>query len=87
MVVIRRNAGGAYVLAELDGALSRLRYAAARIVPYHARSHVSVDISHLTGLSAEDLMAATTDDPIKDTPPDFDALPPSEFPDTPDILD
>ncbi|EIN06120.1 hypothetical protein PUNSTDRAFT_32250, partial [Punctularia strigosozonata HHB-11173 SS5] len=40
MVVVRRNTGGAYVLAELDGSLSRLRYAAARLVPYHAHSRI-----------------------------------------------
>ncbi|KDQ13321.1 hypothetical protein BOTBODRAFT_97858, partial [Botryobasidium botryosum FD-172 SS1] len=34
MVVVRRNKGGAYVLAEVDGSLSKLRYAAFRLIPY-----------------------------------------------------
>ncbi|EIN13157.1 hypothetical protein PUNSTDRAFT_22626, partial [Punctularia strigosozonata HHB-11173 SS5] len=55
MVVVRRNAGGAYVLAELDGSLSRLRYAAARLYPFTPRPHISVDISHLTNLSPAEL--------------------------------
>ncbi|EIN11610.1 hypothetical protein PUNSTDRAFT_24158, partial [Punctularia strigosozonata HHB-11173 SS5] len=42
MVVVRRNAGRAYLLAELDGCLSRLRYAAARLVPYRNRAAVNV---------------------------------------------
>jgi hypothetical protein len=77
MVVVRRNTGGAYILAELDGALSRLRYAAARLVPYHPRQLINVDIGHLTGLTSEELAAATADDPVEEQPPDFDipALP------------
>jgi hypothetical protein len=75
MVVVRRNSGGAYVLAELDGSLSHLRYAAARLVPYHARTHIDIDISHLTGLSSDELMAATADEAVEDQPPEFDAAP------------
>ncbi|EIN07618.1 hypothetical protein PUNSTDRAFT_26530, partial [Punctularia strigosozonata HHB-11173 SS5] len=45
MVVIRRNTGGAYILAELDGSLSRLRYTAARLVPYCARATINVDVT------------------------------------------
>jgi hypothetical protein len=81
MVVVRRNKGGAYILAELDGSLSRLRYAAARLVPYHARSHIETDISHLTGLSPDELTAATAEDSIEQQAPDFDMLPtPLELP-------
>jgi transposase InsO family protein len=45
MVVVRRTKGGAYILAELTGAVSRLRYAAFRLMPYHARTQVSVPVS------------------------------------------
>ncbi|EIN06905.1 hypothetical protein PUNSTDRAFT_22853, partial [Punctularia strigosozonata HHB-11173 SS5] len=55
LVVVRRNSGGAYVLAELDGSLSRLRYAAARLYPFSPRAHVTIDISHLTSLSPTEL--------------------------------
>ena len=43
MVVVRRTEGGSYILAELDGSVSRYRYAAFRVVPYRARRRISVD--------------------------------------------
>lgn len=64
-VVVRRNRGGAYVLAELDGSLSRLRYGAFRLVPYQARKAIDVDISHLLQLPPEELQALTQDDSIE----------------------
>ena len=36
MVVVRRLKGGSYVLAEMDGSWSKLKFAAFRLVPYHA---------------------------------------------------
>ena len=47
MAVVRKTIGGSYVLAELDGALSALRYAAFRLVPYHARTKLSVPITRI----------------------------------------
>ncbi|KAJ8457162.1 hypothetical protein ONZ45_g18426 [Pleurotus djamor] len=38
MVVVRRTKGGSYVLSELDGAVSALRFGAFHVVPYHSRS-------------------------------------------------
>ncbi|EIN12378.1 hypothetical protein PUNSTDRAFT_34690, partial [Punctularia strigosozonata HHB-11173 SS5] len=55
MVVVRRNSGGAYALAELDGSLSKLRFAAFRLIPYRARSRISVDITHLLELSPDEI--------------------------------
>ena len=37
MVIVRRLKGGSYVLAEMDGSWSKLKFAAFRLVPYHAR--------------------------------------------------
>ena len=37
MVVVERTFGGAYILAELDGAVSRSRFAAFRLVKYRPR--------------------------------------------------
>ncbi|KDQ30035.1 hypothetical protein PLEOSDRAFT_1037804 [Pleurotus ostreatus PC15] len=37
MIVVRRTHGGSYVLSELDGSISNLRYAAFRVIPYYAR--------------------------------------------------
>src|ERR1700743_452272 len=39
-VVVRRNQGGAYMLSEMDGTLSKLRFAAKRLIPYHLRSKI-----------------------------------------------
>jgi hypothetical protein len=47
MVVIRRTQNGAYRLAELDGAVSRLRYAAFRLLPYFARSQASIPVTRI----------------------------------------
>ncbi|KIJ08980.1 hypothetical protein PAXINDRAFT_41025, partial [Paxillus involutus ATCC 200175] len=42
MLVVRRTKGGSYMLAELDRSISKLRYAAFRLLPYHVRSRISV---------------------------------------------
>ena len=55
MVVLRRTTGGSYLLAELDGAVSRLRYAAFRLVPYFPRSHSKIPVTSITGMEDEDL--------------------------------
>jgi hypothetical protein len=47
MVVVRRTPNGAYQLAELDGAISRLRFAAFRLVPYHTHLCTSIPVTHL----------------------------------------
>ena len=47
MVVIRRTRNGAYRLAELDGAVSRLRYAAFRLLPYFSRSRTSIPVTRI----------------------------------------
>ena len=39
MVVVHRSTNGSYCLAELDGALSKLKFAAFNLIPYHARSN------------------------------------------------
>ena len=44
MWVVRRTTGGAYILAELDGAESKTRYAAFRVIPYYARDDHTKDM-------------------------------------------
>jgi len=38
MVMLRHTHNGAYRLGKLDGTISKLRYAAFRLIPYYARS-------------------------------------------------
>ena len=55
MVVLRRTTGGSYLLAELDGAVSRLQYAAFRLIPYYPRFSSYICTADLTGMDDEDL--------------------------------
>jgi hypothetical protein len=51
MVVLRRITGGSYLLAELDGTISKLSYAAFWLCPYFPRTKISIPITDLTGLN------------------------------------
>lgn len=44
MVVAKRTGGGNYRLAEVTGAVSKLRYAAFHIIPYYARSSKRLEV-------------------------------------------
>jgi Integrase zinc binding domain/RNase H-like domain found in reverse transcriptase len=68
MVVVRRTAGGSYILAELDGAVSRLSYAAFRIVPYFPRTLASVPVTKVVELTQEEIDSLHAD---PDPDPDF----------------
>jgi hypothetical protein len=54
MVVVRRYDRGSYKLAELDGAESKLRYGAFRIIPYYPRFSSSIRLTQLPDLSGTD---------------------------------
>jgi len=60
MVVLRRNRNGAYRLGELDGAVSRLCYAAFRLIPYHTRSRSFIPVTRI--LDRDDLASLEHDD-------------------------
>lgn len=47
MVVITRNRGGSYVLAELNGAVWQEKVVAFRVVHYHARNSITLKTSIL----------------------------------------
>jgi len=68
MVVLRRTQNGSYRLAELDGTVLNLRFAAFRLVPYHARSRSSIPVTRL--VDRDDLARVNTDEDI--TRADFD---------------
>jgi hypothetical protein len=44
MVIVRQTTHGAYILAEMDGAVSKLRFAAFRVIPYHAQWRINLDL-------------------------------------------
>jgi hypothetical protein len=66
MVVVSRTKGGSYVLAELDGTLSKLRYGAFRLIPYHPRDIRAIPVTKITDATPEEVERAThdADDPI-----------------------
>ena len=49
-VVIKRRTNGSYTLAELDGTISQLRFAANRIIPYHPRDPLRIPHAHLPSI-------------------------------------
>ena len=48
MVVIERTKGGSYILGELDGSISKLRFAVFRLIPYYPRDLKAVPVTKLT---------------------------------------
>ncbi|KAJ3877716.1 hypothetical protein F5051DRAFT_329366, partial [Lentinula edodes] len=56
MVIVKCTRGGNYRLAELTGAISRLRYAAFRVIPYHSRSTKRIKITEFLDKEALDSM-------------------------------
>ena len=55
MVVLHRTTSGSYLLVELDGAVSRLRYAAFRLIPYYSHLSSVICITELTDTDDENL--------------------------------
>jgi hypothetical protein len=45
MVVIRRKLDSSYILAELDGAMSKMPVAAFRLIPYQLRSRIRIPVT------------------------------------------
>jgi hypothetical protein len=44
MVIVEKMTHGAYIPAEMDGAVSKLRFAAFHVIPYHARWRTNIDL-------------------------------------------
>jgi len=71
MVVVRRTKGGSYMLAELDGAISKLQFAAFRVIPYYPRCDERVSVTEMTGVddeSIDEMEASETVEPEEDDP-------------------
>jgi hypothetical protein len=79
VIVISRNKGGAYIVAELDGSLYDRPIAAFRLVPYFARRHIELppleellDVSIERLRELEDTTFEDTDEFSNDETPDTD---------------
>ena len=71
MVVLCWTTGGSYILAELDGAVSKLRYAAFCLLPYYPWFQTNILVTELTGLDNEDLdklVGADVEEPNDEDP-------------------
>jgi hypothetical protein len=68
MVVLRCTKNGSYRLAELDGTISNLRFAAFCLVPYHACSRSSISVTCL--VDCNDLAHVNIDEDITRADPD-----------------
>jgi hypothetical protein len=73
MVIVYQTTHGAYILAEMDGTISKLRFAAFCVIPYHAQWKMNMDLETFFVFpnadeeteDAEDEMV--TDEEIQDT--------------------
>jgi hypothetical protein len=65
MVVLHRTTGGSYLLAELGGAISKLRYAVFQLHPYFPRTKISIPITDLTRLNDLQLDNYEAEDDVK----------------------
>ena len=68
MVIIRHTPNGSYRLAELNGAVSKLRFAAFHLVPYHTCSCTSIPVTHI--FEHEDLIKIHLDKDLEETAAD-----------------
>ena len=72
MVVVCCTQNGSYRLAELDRTISNLRFAAFRLVPYHAHSCSSIPVTRLVDRS--DLARVFADEDVEGAVEDVDEV-------------
>jgi hypothetical protein len=73
LIVISRNRGGAYILAELDGSVFDRPIAAFRVIPYFARRRIDLPpLDNLLDISQQRLaeLENTDNTDLDDGPPD-----------------
>jgi hypothetical protein len=71
MAVVRRMKGGSYMLAELDGTIFKLRFAAFCVIPYYPRCDEHVSVTEMMGVddeSIDEMEANETVEPEEDDP-------------------
>jgi hypothetical protein len=70
LIVISRNKGGAYIIAELDGSVFDRPVAAFRVVPYFARSKLDIpsmsDLIDISNNRLTKMEATISEDPEED---------------------
>jgi hypothetical protein len=76
-VVVNRTDRGAYILAELDGAVGKSPVAAFRVIPYFACLQASVPVAKIVGLSDPEIKELDVQEPP--TLPDGDDEQEEEF--------
>jgi hypothetical protein len=64
--VVKRRVNGSYTLAELDGTISLLRFAANRLIPYHPRNPLRIPHAQLPSVDEEPSHNADRDAPLED---------------------
>ncbi|RDB21241.1 hypothetical protein Hypma_011320 [Hypsizygus marmoreus] len=69
MIVVRRLPTGSYALAEIDGTLSKLRFAPFCVVPYHPRSASHISVTTILDLPDTEIEAITHEPPPADYDP------------------
>jgi hypothetical protein len=75
MVVVRHTKGGSYMLAELDSAISKLRFTAFCVIPYYPCCDERVSVTEMTGVddkSIDKMEASETIEPEEDDPEEDD---------------
>jgi hypothetical protein len=73
MIVVKRHAGGAYQLAELDGAVSASRFAAFRVIPYYLRKNIDIPTDDFLVYPDSIVLEAMDDNATPAVPPDDDS--------------
>lgn len=79
LIVLARNKGGAYIIAELDGSVFDRPIAAFRVIPYFARSTIQLppldDLLDISKARLQELRDSTIADPDDDDHDDAEHLP------------
>ena len=79
VIVLARNKGGAYILAELDGSVFHRPIAAFRVIPYFARSKIDLppldDLLDISRQRLQELKDSNMTDPDDDDTDDAEPLP------------
>jgi len=66
MIVVRRTEGGSYILAKLDGAVSKLCFTGFQVVPYHTRKTLRIDPDTFFHYADDGASSDTNPDPLED---------------------